>query len=146
MRNRAPAGYASISKNEVRGLRFTQLLGRDMTKTLNRITHEKLEDGIVVSGSIGSGETWPEAYRRSLDSWQYGPIVAELLLHDVELIFDGCEEAGDIATHNEWLRAVWCMIEQLEMTLKPLSELERLKKYEADIRSGVIFKDEDSSS
>ncbi|MFN7318347.1 MAG: hypothetical protein ACK5S6_02445 [bacterium] len=29
MRNRAPAGYASISKIEVRGLRFTQLLAGD---------------------------------------------------------------------------------------------------------------------
>jgi hypothetical protein len=29
MRNRAPAGYASISKIEVRGLRFTQLLSGD---------------------------------------------------------------------------------------------------------------------
>jgi len=31
MRNRAPAGYASISIIEVRGLRFTQLLGRTMS-------------------------------------------------------------------------------------------------------------------
>lgn len=31
MRNRAPAGYASISKIEVRGLRFTQLLGGRMS-------------------------------------------------------------------------------------------------------------------
>jgi hypothetical protein len=32
MRNRAPAGYASISKRPNRGLRFTQLLGGGMDK------------------------------------------------------------------------------------------------------------------
>ncbi len=110
---------------------------------LNRVTHERLEDGIVVSGTIQSAETWTVAYRKSLEAWQYAPIIAELLLHDMELIFDVCEKAEDLEEHNDWIHAAWRMIQHLDYMQKPPEEIERLKKYEADIRSGAIFKDDE---
>ena len=117
-----------------------------MAKRLNRVTHECLEDGVVVSGKIGSAESWVVAYLGSIDEWQYNAIIAGMLLHQMERIFDSCQEPSDITEHDGWLAAAWNMFSHLQIPLVQDSEIERLRTYEADIRSGKEFEDDASSS
>jgi len=114
-----------------------------MDSAFNRVTFERLENGVVVSGRIGSAESWADAYRESLDPWQYDAVIASLLLDRIESILDCCEKPEDIAAQDEWLKTAWYMIYSTKPWIVNNKKLDMLKEYEAEIRSGKAFDDGD---
>jgi hypothetical protein len=60
MRNRAPAGYASISKTPNRGLRFTQLLGGEMTERLFKASEYREAEAEHKRNNPTKGDYWWE--------------------------------------------------------------------------------------
>jgi hypothetical protein len=120
-----------------------------MEKSINRVTFEHIENGIVTSGNIASAEKWADAYCKSIDMWQRDSVVAAILMAEMEYILDACyEKPEDLVPHEARLAASKQLLATMgELAVDP-KEMERLLKYEASIRSGVYDDedDEDSSS
>jgi len=118
-----------------------------MEKSINRVTYEHIENGIVTSGNIASAEKWADAYCKSIDMWQRDSVVAAILMAEMEYIFDACyEKPEDLVPHEPRLAASKQLLATMGKLAVDPKEMERLLKYEASIRSGVYDDDEDSSS
>lgn len=91
MRNRAPAGYASISKIEVRGLRFTQLLGGDMSERLFKASEYREAKAEHKRNNPTKGDYWWEDH--------FCPVLVVLsVAKDFVTICRKTKDAGD----NKW--------------------------------------------
>lgn len=105
--------------------------------TFNRVTHERIENGVVTSGKISSAKRWADAYCQSLDFWQQDSVVSAILMREMEHIFDSCLKPEDLVPHEARLAASKQLLATMEKLAVDPKELERLSKYEALIRSGV---------
>lgn len=104
-----------------------------MAKSLNRVTHERIEDGVVVSGRIGSSEGWADAYRQSAEEWQYDCIIANMLVHQMDRMYDDCDTAEDIERYRERLTLNRHFLATLSHLAVTPEELKRLDEYENEI-------------
>jgi|GEM_PF-5168268 len=111
--------------------------------SINRVTHERIEDGVVTSGKIASAATWSEAFVRCIGDGFLDAVIAKALLKQMENIFDSCRSIEDIAEHDAWLLAAWNMVPHLKFSLVANDELARLRVYEEDIRNGKNFTEEE---
>ncbi len=109
-----------------------------MSKAIYRITQERIENGVVTSGRIASAEKWAHAYRNILgDVWQRDVLIAALLMHEMECTFDGCCETPEgLATEEDRLAAIKQLLGTMGDHAFDSEELQRLLKYEEEIRSG----------
>jgi hypothetical protein len=115
-----------------------------MGKSINRVTFEQIEDGIVTSGKIASAKKWADAYCQSIDMWQRDSVVAAILTTEMEHIFDMCYKKPEgLVPHELKIAAIKQLLATMgELAVDP-AKMEQLAKYEASIRSGVYEDDED---
>jgi hypothetical protein len=114
-----------------------------MAKAINRVTHERIENGVVTSGRVASAEKWADAYRNSLDPWQWDSVVASILMREMEQVFDSCYGKPEmLLQHEVRLSAIKQLLSTMgELAVNP-DEMQRILKYELHVRSGKTEEDE----
>lgn len=116
------------------------------SKSLYRVTFEVIDDGVVVSGRVASAHDWRLAFVRCIGSaWEHNCVIATMLLHKMDAIFDECYgEPENLFEYESDLAAIKAYLDHIKHVVNP-DEMARLVEYEKQVRSGETDEDEASA-